>query len=146
MITCTRRIQFSAGHRVYGHENKCANLHGHNYVAFFHAHAPTLDSIGRVIDFSVLKHRIGSWIDEAWDHSFLFWEKDQDLWKAFSREELITTRHYTCSFNPTAENMAHYLLNKVCPTVLADTEVMVHKVVLWETENCFAEASLEASL
>ena len=54
MITCTRRIQFCAGHRVMGHEGKCRNLHGHNYVVFVTAQADELDSVGRVIDFSVL--------------------------------------------------------------------------------------------
>ena len=34
MITATRRIQFAAGHRVFGHEGKCRYLHGHNFIAF----------------------------------------------------------------------------------------------------------------
>lgn len=28
MITCTRRIQFAAGHRVMRHESKCRVIHG----------------------------------------------------------------------------------------------------------------------
>ena len=64
MISCTRRIQFCAGHRVLGHENKCANAHGHNYVAYISARSNDLDKVGRVIDFSVLKEKIGGWIDE----------------------------------------------------------------------------------
>ena len=35
-LTCTRRLQFCAGHRVYGHESKCANVHGHNLAVFDH--------------------------------------------------------------------------------------------------------------
>ena len=62
--SCTRRIQFASGHRVLGHENKCRHIHGHNYVAFIHAEAEQLDSIGRVIDFGVLKDKFGGWIDE----------------------------------------------------------------------------------
>ncbi len=45
-------------------------------------------------------------------------------------------------YNPTAENMADYLLRTVCPEVLIGTGVVVTKVVLWETENCFATAEL----
>src|SRR5262249_22784820 len=55
MITATRRIQFAAGHRVFGHEGKCRYLHGHNFVALVTAAADDLDAVGRVIDFGVLK-------------------------------------------------------------------------------------------
>ena len=41
--------------------------------------------------------------------------------------------------NPTAENMANYLLHEVSPKVLQGTGVEVHKIVFWETENCFVE-------
>lgn len=141
MITATRRLQFSAGHRVYGHESKCANLHGHNYVIFLHAEAPGLDSVGRVIDFSVLKEKFGKWIDDNWDHGFLYYALDQELAQAFRREELITMKTFICPFNPTAEEMAQYVLT-IGPQLLAGTPVMLKKVVLWETENCFAEVTL----
>jgi 6-pyruvoyltetrahydropterin/6-carboxytetrahydropterin synthase len=49
---------------------------------------------------------------------------------------------WVAPFNPTAENMADYILRTVCPQVLADTAVAVTKVVVWETPNCCAEASL----
>ena len=45
MITATRRIQFAAGHRVFGHEGKCRWLHGHNFVAFLTAAAADLDAV-----------------------------------------------------------------------------------------------------
>ena len=139
--TAVRKIHFCAGHRVLNHESKCANFHGHNYVAWFHAEAGNLDSLGRVIDFSVLKEKIGSWVDLNWDHTSLLNKEDKDL---------IDCRHameknkpiFICEFNPTAENMADYLLNVVCPLVLKATGVVVTKVVLWETENCFVEVTL----
>ena len=71
MITCTRRFQFCAGHRVHRHESKCRNLHGHNYVLFVTVTAPELDSLGRVIDFSIIKGLVGDWIDSKWDHGFI---------------------------------------------------------------------------
>ncbi len=76
MPECTRRLQFCCGHRVMRHESKCAHLHGHNYVAFFTASAQ-LDDVGRVIDFSVIKERVGGWIDEFWDHGFVLNEEDE---------------------------------------------------------------------
>lgn len=139
--TCTRRIQFCAGHRVLGHEGKCANLHGHNYVALFTAMGH-LDSVGRVIDFSVLKEKIGGWIDLNWDHGFLFSYKDTVVHSMFLSEAMIQMKSSRCSFNPTAEEMARYLLEHVCVVALQNTGVRVVKVQLWETENCFATAEL----
>lgn len=137
MITCTRRIQFCAGHRVYGHEGKCRHLHGHNYVALVTAQA-TLDNIGRVIDFSVLKNRVGGWIDREWDHGFILWASDCEALVAV--RSCSPFKVFELPSNPTAENMADYLLQTVCPNVLSDTGVRVIGVRLWETENCYAEA------
>lgn len=150
MITCTRRIQFCAGHRVYGHEGKCAHMHGHNYVALFYARATKqmtelsghLDTVGRVIDFSVLKEKIGDWIDQNWDHGFIWYNQDEFLKDVFTVHSEVP-KNFRMFWNPTAENMARFLLTQVCPSVLKHTGVEVYKVKLWETENCFAEASLE---
>ncbi len=142
LIEAVRRIQFCSGHRVHKHESKCATVHGHNYVAFFHAEAPQLDDVGRVIDFSVLKEKIGGWIDKHWDHAFLVFEEDEvtaELLKQCPGYKPIVET----PFNPTAENMAAFLLNEVCPLVLKNTGVRVTKVVLWETENCFCTAEIK---
>jgi 6-pyruvoyltetrahydropterin/6-carboxytetrahydropterin synthase len=139
-VTAARRIQFCAGHRVHMHESKCRNLHGHNYVAFFHAEADELDELGRVIDFSVIKERLGTWIDENWDHGFIVSKDDT--------EALALLRHidgqklFVLDVNPTAENMALELLNVVAPKLLAGSGVRISKVVLWETENCFVEVEV----
>lgn len=139
--TCTRRLEFDAGHRVMNHESKCATLHGHRYVVEVTAEAFALDSIGRVIDFSVLKEKVGGWIDEKWDHTTLVCE--EDLLVASALVGLPSYKGpFICPFNPTAENMAEYLLHHVCPLVLADTGVRVTRVRLYETPNCYAEAVL----
>ena len=140
MITCTRRFQFCAGHRVLGHEGKCAHLHGHNYVALVTAEADQLDPLGRVIDFGVLKARIGSWLDDNWDHGFVA-HRDDTAVKAALRAA-SEERVFWLDCNPTAENLARHLLHVVCPQVLAGTGVRAVKVVLWETENCCAEVAL----
>lgn len=143
IITCTRRLQFCAGHRVMNHESKCANPHGHNYVVFITAIAPHLDAIGRVIDFSVLKEKVGGWIEEHWDHTFICFKDDMELMALLSAAPGRNKNIWTSPFNPTAEEMARYLLERVCPDVLQDTGVVVTKVVVHETENCYAEASLD---
>jgi len=138
--TCTRRIQFCAGHRVAGHENKCRNLHGHNYVAYITARAHKLDEIGRVVDFSVLKQLVGGWIDRYWDHGFIVGEDDREARSVV--EAMDGQKVYVLPQNPTAEWMADYLLYDVCEEVLADSGVRATKVVLWETENCYATAEI----
>lgn len=141
-ITCTRRIQFCAGHRVMGHENKCAHPHGHNYVALITAGAGQLDSVGRVIDFSVLKERVGGWIDRQWDHGFIYFDQDAAMMAVFRNYE-GGWKHFELPNNPTAENLARYLLDVVAPQELAGTGVRVIHVRIWETENCYADASEE---
>jgi 6-pyruvoyltetrahydropterin/6-carboxytetrahydropterin synthase len=138
MVSCTRRIQFCAGHRVWRHESKCAHLHGHNYVAFFHATAPSLDDLGRVIDFTELKSRLGRWIDENWDHGFIVFAQDEAAMAAVL--SIPGQKVFRLDSNPTAENLAAYLLRVVAPAALEGTGVEVDRVELWETENCRAEA------
>lgn len=154
LVTCTRRIQFCAGHRVMGHENKCAHPHGHNYVVMLTASA-TLDNIGRVIDFGVLKDKLGGWINENWDHGFLVNQADEAMICALETFNTIAAqitdrqiskapkyKRFLMPDNPTAENMAKFLLERVCPDLLEDLGVVVTHVRVWETENCYADASL----
>jgi 6-pyruvoyltetrahydropterin/6-carboxytetrahydropterin synthase len=54
-ISCTRRIEFDAAHRVMEHESKCKHLHGHRYALEATFVAPDLDTLGRVVEFGVIK-------------------------------------------------------------------------------------------
>jgi 6-pyruvoyltetrahydropterin/6-carboxytetrahydropterin synthase len=139
--TVTRILEFDAGHRVFNHESKCATLHGHRYKVEITAQADRLDKIGRVIDFSVLKNRIGSWLDEHWDHNVILFIEDKVTINAVSNCPRQKDP-FVAMWNPTAENMAEFLLREVCPVKLRDTNVLVTKVVVWETPNCKAEATL----
>ncbi len=141
---CVKAFSVDAGHRVFGHESKCANMHGHTYRIEVHAQAKApgshdLDSLGRVIDFSVLKEKIGGWLDANWDHGFLYYVGDDDVRSALLQ---VGTKAFALRNNPTAENLAGYLLDVVCPSVLQGTPVQVVKVVVHETPTCYAEATL----
>lgn len=139
--TVTRTLEFDAGHRVHNHESKCATLHGHRYRVEVTAQARELDGIGRVIDFSILKEKVGGWLDEQWDHNVIVWREDVVTLGALMalprRKE-----PWAAPWNPTAENMADHLLRVVCPELLEGTGVVVTKVRVWETPNCSAEATL----
>lgn len=139
-ISCVRKIHFCYGHRVLGHEGKCAHMHGHNGIVWIHARTKQLDSVGRVIDFSVLKEKVGGWIDRHWDHGFIYYYKDDEMNSIFASNK---HKCWYLPYNPTAENLAKYLLEKVCPLVLKDTDVEAFQIDFWETENCYATARLD---
>jgi 6-pyruvoyltetrahydropterin/6-carboxytetrahydropterin synthase len=133
--TAERYHDISVGHRVYQHESKCAHLHGHNYRIHFTV-APDigLDGIGRVLDFSVIKSKLCMWLEDNWDHKFLVWEKDP--WG-----ETLQTLDPTVvrvPFNPTAENMARYLVEVVGCVYLADAGCYLQSVRVEETRKCSA--------
>lgn len=85
MYYLTKLIEISAAHRLtLDYDSKCSRLHGHNWIITVHCCAKELNSNGMVTDFSVIKDSVLNLLD----HKEL--------------NEVV-------DFNPTAENMAHYL-------------------------------------
>jgi len=138
-ISCTRRLEFDAAHRVMEHESKCRNLHGHRYVLEATFSAGKLDSLGRVVDFGVIKERLGDWIDTHWDHTTILFDKDKALGDAINGQTQQTIFYLPA--NPTAENMAAYILEKVCPDLFKESGLTCTAITLYETPNCKATAS-----
>lgn len=160
--TVIRSHEICAGHRVVGHESKCRHLHGHNYKFHFKV-APKhgcgkvvtrgklvedgLDNVGRVIDFSVVKTTLCQWLEDNWDHKFLHWEEDP-LIKALQVDcELCdeTTGHdvrdfdnslVSLPFNPTAENLAAYMVDVIGPQLLDEHGVELVECTIEETSKC----------
>lgn len=160
-----RSHEICAGHRVVGHESKCRHLHGHNYVFHFHV-APKpldgvsvkgdpLDQVGRVIDFSVVKSTLCQWLEDNWDHKFLHWEKD-DLMTGlailikqqnqFGNDIVFAedAKHFSGSlvslpFNPTAENLAQYMVEVIGPQLLDEHGVELVQCTIEETSKCHVE-------
>lgn len=140
MITCTRKLEFDAAHRVMRHESKCKHLHGHRYVVEATFTADALDALGRVVDFGVIKEKLGAWIDAHWDHATILNAEDAALGAAIHAE--TGQEIFYLNANPTAENMAEYLLNTVCPALFTGHGVRCVTLRLWETPNCYAEAEI----
>ncbi len=140
VITCTRRIEFDAAHRVVDHESKCKHLHGHRYVIEATFRADGLDALGRVIDFGEIRSMLGAWVDAQWDHTAILWDTDKDLGDAIASRTGQTI--YYLPYNPTAENMARYLLETIIPRLFAGKGVTCTEIVLGETPNCKATVSL----
>tara|TARA_R110002167_G_scaffold282279_1_gene487547 strand:- start:20 stop:301 length:282 start_codon:yes stop_codon:yes gene_type:complete len=93
-----------------------------------------------VVDFSVLKQSLGGWVDQNWDHGFIVWSEDSEALAAM--KTMNTQKVFELPTNPTAENMAEYLLRVVGPEQLSGTGVRLVRVRIDETENCSAEALL----
>jgi 6-pyruvoyltetrahydropterin/6-carboxytetrahydropterin synthase len=131
------------GHRVTGHESKCANFHGHNYTIHITCAGilNSVDSVGRVIDFAVIKDICCAWLEDIWDHRFLLWEHDPD-------RATVTTANLSgfvfVPFNPTAENMAKHLLHKFNELFrIHHKPVECIRIRIDETPKCSAEYMLE---
>ena len=137
-ITCTRRIEFDAAHRVMGHEGKCRHVHGHRYaIEATFAAREQLDTLGRVVDFGIIKGLLGGWVDANWDHTTILFDKDKQLGDAIAG--VTAQKIFYLPANPTAENMAEYVMRHVCPKLFADYPIRCVRIRLYETPNCYAE-------
>ena len=140
MISIIKEFSFCAGHRLRNYQGKCANLHGHNYLVHFYISTETPDEQGFVLDFSEVKKLFGSWLDDNWDHSFILSKDDDEAIGAVT--SVKNQRLFLLDENPTAENMALYLLNEVGPKLLKASEAQLQRVVLWETKDSFVDVCL----
>lgn len=79
------------------------------------------------------------WVEEYWDHKLLIWQEHP-----WARElELMNPEGVVIlPFNPTAEEMAEYLLKVIGPQQLEGTGVTLREVIIEETRKCSAGASL----
>ena len=85
---------FSAAHALREYKGKCERLHGHNWRVLVVVSGQKLDGVGMVMDFSELKKILEVALSNL-DHSFL---NEADPFD---------------KINPTAENIAEYILNKI---------------------------------
>lgn len=84
-------IEIDIGHRIMQHESKCRHVHGHRLRFCIHATASKLDSVGRVVDFGVIKGVIGKWLNDTLDHVFVANPKDPII--SFLKEQGL--RYFT---------------------------------------------------
>ena len=141
MLTITRELSFDAAHRVYGHEGKCADLHGHHYVILAEIRptlrSQSLDTIGRILDFSVMKNKLQGWVDDFWDHNTILFEEDPIADFLCQRKDIQKKGIYVMQNNPTAENLIQEFYNKT--RGLLPQQVEYHHLRMYETPKCFAE-------
>lgn len=128
-----------------------------NTDAGSHIVEPGLDNVGRVIDFSVVKSTLCEWLEANWDHKFLHWERDdlieglkaviqQDCqeWPQSPSIDAEDREHFFSSlvslpFNPTAENLAAYMVEVIGPELLNPYGVELVGCRIEETSKCHVE-------
>lgn len=132
-VKVSRKAHFNAAHRLYVPEwsfekndaifGKCnnPNFHGHNYELIVSVTGEIDPETGFVIDVKVLKDLIKSEIENAFDHKNLNVEVPEFK-----------------SLNPTAENIAVVIWNKLRPHINGENEL---EVVLYETPRNFVTYS-----
>ena len=141
MLTITRELSFDAAHRVWGHEGKCADLHGHHYVILAELRPAlrnqTLDTIGRILDFSVMKSRLQGWVDDNWDHNTILFEEDPIGDFMVKRRDVQKRGIYIMQENPTVENLVQEFYRKT--RGLLPQQVEYHHIKMYETPKCCAD-------
>lgn len=148
MLTITRKLEFDAGHRIPDHKSQCRNLHGHRYVLEITLVGNVIDQEGcsdngMIMDFSDVKTLAKQHLVDVWDHAFLAYAKD----KAVIAFLDTIPGHKTVLIDsiPTVENLARTAFD-ILKTAYHDhygTGLRLHKVVLHETPNCWAEITAD---
>ncbi|MDR2425809.1 MAG: 6-carboxytetrahydropterin synthase QueD [Endomicrobium sp.] len=113
---------FASAHCLREYKGKCENMHGHNWKVRAAFCGNKLDSTGMLMDFTDIKARLDKIIHYL-DHKFL--------------NEIPPFN----DINPTAENIAAYILNEL-KKVEIDT-AKVCEVEVWESETSSAMAEAE---
>lgn len=108
MYTVTKRLEISAAHQLsLDYESKCKNLHGHNWIICVTCQSETLDANGMVVDFKHIKNLVSDMLD----HQYL-----NDVLQC----------------NPTAENIAHWICEKVPHCVKVSVQESEGNVAVYE--------------
>lgn len=105
---------FSSAHNLRGYKGKCEDLHGHNWRVEIIVKSAQLDNIGMVLDFKLLKQKLGLVLEEM-DHKYL--------------NKLV----YFKRTNPTSENIAKYIYRKLIKQI-----PLLSSVTVWENSTSAA--------
>ena len=120
VYTLTVRTTFAAAHRLRGYEGDCENLHGHNWIVEVTVESGTLDDRGIAIDFRVMKTALAGLLSRL-DHRYMNEVPPFD------------------TLNPSSENIARYVFEKMEESVPAPVRVV--RAVVWESDDARAEFS-----
>lgn len=109
MFKITKEFTFEAAHKLPHHDGKCARLHGHSWKLRVELNGEVLfkegAKSGMLRDFSDVKKVAAPLVEAYLDHHYL--------------------NETTGLENPTSENLAHWIFNRLAPQIpeLAAVEI-----------------------
>jgi 6-pyruvoyltetrahydropterin/6-carboxytetrahydropterin synthase len=146
MITITRKLEFDAGHRIPDHKSQCRNLHGHRYTLEITLTGAVISEEGSsdngmIMDFSDVKALAKQHLVDLWDHAFIVYAKDKALREFL--ESIPGHKTVVIDSIPTVENLAQeaFAILKAVYRDRYGTGLHLHRLVLHETPNCWAEVT-----
>lgn len=137
MLTATVKIEFDAAKRLLEFKGKCNFLHGYHHVIEAAFTSDKRGKSGEVVDFYKLKEVLGKWVEENWDHNTLLSKKDKKLGDAISK--ITGQQIFYFEGDPSAENMAEYLINRVCPKLFGKHTRCI-SIRLYDNTHAWVEA------
>ncbi len=96
----------------------------------------SLNELGLVYDFTDLKDRIKTWVNDNWDHAFLVNSRDSEVSSGLAGAELVWFFKFQDE-NSSCEGMSRALYEKTSEFC----DIAPAKVRLWESVNQYAEYS-----
>ncbi len=135
MKTVTIKISFDAAKRLMEYKGKCTNLHGYHHV--IEATFSNKSAKGAIVaDFHDLRKKLGGWVEKNWDHNAILNHRDKKLGDAISK--ITDQKIYYIDSDPTAENLAEYLKDKICPKLFSGG-IKCTKIRLYDNPESFVE-------
>ena len=111
MYTVIKRMEISAAHRLQlSYPSKCQQLHGHNWIITVYCRARELNQDGMVTDFTHIKQLVQNTLDHRNLNDIL-------------------------SFNPTAENIARWLCDRIEHCYRVDVQESEGNTAIYEKED-----------
>ena len=125
-------------HALYGYDGLCKNIHGHSYRLWVTVIGNILEDEssvknGMVLDFSILKKIVKPEIVDKYDHSLVLNGNSPHANIDLTAFEKV----FHLPYQPTSENLVLDFV-KIIKRKLPEN-VKLHKVILSETANSFAE-------
>lgn len=129
-----KEFRWEMGHRLPFHEGLCRNIHGHSYSMRVEIEGET-EKNGMVMDYYDVKSIVQPIVDQL-DHAFLCDENDEIMKEFFLSHPMKTVM---VPFFTTAENIALYMLEKVCTAFINQQNIRKVMIRVYETEETYAE-------